>query len=73
MGDNITLLYIIYELYALILSFLCTPIALIDFLIGVININSCSIQPFIPIWILLTGIFLFIPSTTAFLYVSNSL
>lgn len=73
MGDGVTLLYIIVVLFPLILSLFCTPFALITFFIGIININSCSIQPLIPIWILITSLILFIPTTTAFLYVDNFL
>jgi hypothetical protein len=70
MGENITLLYLIFELFPLILCFICTPFSLTNIIIGIVNINSCSIQPLIPIWILVTGIILFIPTTIACLYVS---
>jgi hypothetical protein len=71
MGESITLLSMLCMLYPLILCLLCTPFSLTNFLIGVINISSCPSQPLIPIWILVTGIILFIPTVTGCLYVSN--
>jgi len=71
MGEGITVLYILYMLFPLILSLLCTPLCLTTFIIGVINISSCPIQPLIPIWILVIGIILFIPTATGCLCVSN--
>jgi hypothetical protein len=70
MGESITLLNIIFELFPLLLCFLCTPFSLTNIIIGIVNINSCPIQPFIPVWILITGVILFIPTTIGCLYVS---
>ena len=70
MGDRATFLYLIVELFPLILCFISVPLSLTDIIIGIVNINSCPIQPLIPIWILVTGIILFIPSTIACLSVS---
>lgn len=71
MGDRITLLYILFKLFPLILCLFCIPFCLTTFIIGVINIRSCPVQPLIPIWILVTGVILFIPTLTACLCVSK--
>ncbi|CAF1384988.1 unnamed protein product [Adineta ricciae] len=33
------------------------------------NINSCSIQPLIPIWMVITGSILLLPTFTAFIFI----
>ncbi len=71
MGDRITLLYILFKIFPLILCLFCIPFCLTTFIIGVINIRACPVQPLIPIWILVTGVILFIPTLTACLRVSK--
>ena len=70
MGENITLLYIIVQLFPLILCFICAPFSLINIIIGIVNIKSCPVQTLIPIWILVVGIILLIPTAIACLTVS---
>ena len=71
MGDGITPLYIFISLFPLILCIFCTPFCVTTFIIGIINIGSCPIQPLIPLWILIVGIILSIPTVTCSVCVSE--
>jgi hypothetical protein len=73
MGESVTLLYLFVSLFPLIVCMFCAPFCLTNVIIGAINIGSCPIQPFIPLWILVTGLILSIPTVTCSVCVSEFL